>query len=297
MVRAKKGPIYYTTELRLGQLINTGTPELSKNPLGKDSLYPQDYAPDLLCGISRREARELLGLDDALPFGGEDLWNAWELTWLTESGRPAVAIATLRIPADSEHIVESKSLKLYLNSFSMTRYASMEKLRETIASDISQITNSSVTVTVTTSTESVADAIGDLPGTCIDDTNGKFSASGVEPNSLRTTGDMIVSEELHSHLLRSNCPVTNQPDLGSILVRYRGPQIDRSGLLQYIVSFRQHNDFHEACVERMFMDIKERCEPDRLSVYARYTRRGGIDINPFRSDYEDTAANTRLWRQ
>jgi len=194
-------------------------------------------------------------------------------------------------------MVESKSLKLYLNSFSMTRYASPAEIQETIASDIGHTTNSDVIVTLTTAAESVTDTIDNLPGTCIDDEKGNFSAREVDPTLLRSDGDAIVNEELHSHLLRSNCPVTNQPDLGSVLVRYCGPRLDRSGLLQYIVSFRQHNDFHEACVERIFTDIKKCCEPDQLTVYARYTRRGGIDINPFRSDFEGMAENTRLWRQ
>lgn len=270
---------------------------MNKNPLGRASQYPQEYAPEELCAIPRNDSRGIMGLGDPLPFHGEDIWNAWELTWLDESGRPKVATATLRVPADSENLVESKSLKLYLNSFSMTRCGSADSLRKTIASDLGNTTNSDVVVTLTTTADSVTDTIGNLPGTCIDDTNGDFSATEVDSTLLTSKSDTIVTEELHSHLLRSNCPVTNQPDLGSVLIRYRGPRIDRSGLLRYIVSFRQHNDFHEACVERIFMDIKKRCEPVQLTVYARYTRRGGIDINPFRSDFEDTVANTRLWRQ
>jgi len=270
---------------------------LDKNPLGRASQYPQEYAPDVLCAIPRRDSRGDMPAGDPLPFHGEDLWHAWELTWLNASGRPTVATASIRVPADSDNIVESKSLKLYLNSFSMTRYRSAEELRATIAADVGRTTNSDVIVTLTTAAESVADTIGKLPGTCIDDAHGDFQATSVDASLLVLNSEVIVSETLHSHLLRSNCPVTNQPDLGSILIRYRGPQIDRSGLLQYIVSFRQHNDFHEACVERIFTDLKKCCEPSRLTVCARYTRRGGIDINPFRSDFEDTAPNIRLWRQ
>lgn len=270
---------------------------MNKNPLGKAVQYPQEYAPEVLCAIPRSDARGTINLGDPLPFHGEDIWNAWELTWLNETGRPSVATAIIRVPADSANIVESKSLKLYLNSFSMTRYRSTAALQATIASDIGHTTDSDVSVTLTTAAESVADTIGNLPGTCIDDANGDFSAAQVDAAVLKLKSDAIVSEELHSHLLRSNCPVTNQPDLGSVLVRYRGPQINRSSLLQYIVSYRQHNDFHEACVERMFTDIKKCCRPDQLTVYARYTRRGGIDINPFRSDFEAIAQNTRLWRQ
>ena len=297
MVRAKNGQVYYTTELALGQLINTGNLDLGTNPLGKESLYPQEYAPELLCGIARRDTRQALGMGDALPFRGEDLWNAWELTWLDESGRPAVATATLRVPVDSEYIVESKSLKLYLNSFTMSHYGTKSELQQTIATDLGKITGSDVIVTLTAASESVIDTIDELSGTCIDSSEGDYSATEVDATVLESNSHEIVSEELHSHLLRSNCPVTNQPDLGSVLIRYRGPQIDKTALLQYVVSFRQHKDFHEACVERMFVDIKQHCAPETLSVYARYTRRGGIDINPFRSDYEDVAANIRLWRQ
>lgn len=297
MVRAKNGQVYYTTELALGQLINAGTSKLGTNPLGKESLYPQEYAPELLCGIARRDTRQALGIGDELPFRGEDLWNAWELTWLDESGRPAAATATLRVPVNSDKIVESKSLKLYLNSFSMSRYVTTSELRQTIATDLSKITGSDVIVTLTTASESVIDTIDEFPGTCIDDSKGDYTATEVDPAVLESNRTEVVNEELHSHLLRSNCPVTHQPDLGSVLIRYRGPQIDKTALLQYVVSFRQHNDFHEACVERMFVDIKRHCEPKMLTVYARYTRRGGIDINPFRSDFEDAAANIRLWRQ
>lgn len=297
MVRVKKGPIYYTTELPLKPLIATRMSKLNENPLGKDVDFPQKYSPDVLCSVLRSDARESLDLGSRLPFHGEDLWNAWELTWLDGSGRPVVATAALSIPADSEKMVESKSLKLYLNSFAMTGFATARELQGTISVDLSRLTNCAVAVTIITAANSEAYRIDKLPGTCIDAAQGQFSAADVDPALLQANHDQVVSEELHSHLLRSHCPVTDQPDIGSILVRYRGPKLDQAALLQYIVSFRQHNDYHEACVERMFMDIKRRCEPDRLTVYARYTRRGGIDINPFRSDFEKRADNTRLWRQ
>jgi 7-cyano-7-deazaguanine reductase len=297
MVRVKNGTIYYTTPLRLGQLFDTRTSELHQNPLGKASHYPQEYAPEVLCAVSRQDARKNLELGEALPFHGEDIWNAWELTWLDKSGRPVVATATIRIPCDSENIVESKSLKLYLNSFAMTRYDSAVMLQQIIEADLSKTTNCKTKVALTTAAEPASDTIGQLPGTCIDNAEGDFSANEIDPTVLASNEKEIVAEELHSHLLRSNCPVTNQPDMGSVLIRYQGPKIDKSRLLQYIVSFRQHNDFHEACVERMFIHIKQYCKPQRLTVYARYTRRGGIDINPFRSDFEDAAENIRLWRQ
>jgi 7-cyano-7-deazaguanine reductase len=270
---------------------------LSKNPLGKDSAYPDRYAPEVLCPIARQDARDAIGLGGILPFGGEDIWNAYELTWLEETGRPAVATAVLRVPASSEYIFESKSLKIYLNSVAMCRYSSVEELRSIIARDLSEVARAKVSVKLTDACESESDIISTLPGTCIDTANGDFSATDINPSLLTADAGAVVDEELHSHVLRSNCPVTNQPDLGSVLVRYRGPRIDHSSLLGYIVSFRQHNDFHESCVERIFIDIKERCKPQELSISAHYTRRGGIDINPFRSDFEVVAANIRLWRQ
>ena len=270
---------------------------MSNIPLGKPTEYPDRYSPQVLFPVPRIESRKALGLGDELPFQGEDIWNAWELTWLETSGKPVVATATITFGVDSPNIVESKSLKLYLNSLAMSRYAAKDNVAEVIRRDLSRITESEVAVTVTTAIDSSTDRIDDLPGDCIDDLDVQIDGSGVNATILKTAGEESVSEALHSHLLRSNCPVTNQPDMGSVLIRYQGPRIDRESLLRYIVSFRQHNDFHEACVERMFLDIKNRCHPDELTVYARYNRRGGLDINPFRSDFESSAKNLRLWRQ
>lgn len=269
---------------------------MSKIPLGKPSGYPQKYNPEVLFGVPRTDARADLGIGLDLPFGGEDIWNAWELTWLDISGKPIVATATIRVPAESDKIIESKSLKLYLNSFAMVRYESRDSVVQLITSDLVDVTRAPVSVMISTAGHSTTDRIAVLPGTCIDDHQADFSASVVDSDLLKC-GGKTVTEELHSHLLRSNCPVTNQPDSGSVLIRYQGPQIDRASLLQYLVSFRQHNDFHEACVERIFVDLKAHCQPQRLTVYARYNRRGGIDINPFRSDFEERAENLRLWRQ
>ena len=268
---------------------------MSKIPLGKPTEYPEEYSPELLFPVPRLETRQGLGTE--LPFQGEDLWNAWELTWLEPSGKPVVATALITVSAHSENIVESKSLKLYLNSFAMSRYVSAKVVAEIITDDLSNLTGSAVTVDITPASESSSDQIADLPGDCIDGLDVQIDAGDVNADTLNTIGKESVDEALHSHLLRSNCPVTDQPDMGSVLIRYRGPTIDRESLLRYIVSFRQHNDFHEACVERMFVDIKERCGCEKLTVYARYMRRGGIDINPFRSDFEASAENLRLWRQ
>lgn len=271
--------------------------KMNKTPLGEPTDYPAEYSPQVLFAVPRMEARMALGLGDDLPFQGEDIWNAWELTWLELSGKPHVATAVITVPADSLNIVESKSLKLYLNSLAMSRYASDDEVSEIISRDLSRTTESQVIIRIIPAREFASGQIVDLPGDCIDDLDLQFESSSVDASLLKTAGEDSLDEELHSHLLRSNCPVTNQPDMGSVLIRYRGPAINRESLLRYIVSFRQHNDFHEACVERMFSDIKARCGADKLTVYARYNRRGGLDINPFRSDFETTAENPRLWRQ
>lgn len=265
-------------------------------PLGKSTEYSVDYAPELLFAVTRSGARDAAGIGPDLPFSGSDLWNAWELTWLDETGKPVVATATINVDAKSPNIIESKSLKLYLNSFAMTCYASADAVSALITKALSQVAGTDVLVDVRTATTSTSDSIEEFPGACIDDVEMPATPNNVDARLLRCV-DEVISEELYSHLLRSNCPVTNQPDMGSVLVRYKGPGIDRSSLLQYIVSFRQHNDFHEACVERIFTDIMARCAPERLTVYARYNRRGGLDINPFRTNTSETPDNLRLWRQ
>ena len=265
-------------------------------PLGQDSAYPESYAPDVLAPIPRAQARADLGIGAPLPFVGVDIWNAWELTWLTPGGKPVTAVCELKVPADSENIVESKSLKLYLNSFAMTEYASTAEVAALIKADLANVIGSPVEIDLLVGEPGNA-SVGRLPGESLDDLQVQCQFDEVDPTSLTTDGDTIVEEALHTHLLRSLCPVTAQPDFGSLLVDYRGPRIDREGLLRYIVSFRQHNDFHEACVERMFVEILERCDCEQLSVYARYNRRGGIDINPFRSNVSASADNVRLWRQ
>ncbi len=270
---------------------------MDKIPLGKTVEFPEEYAPAVLCAIPRAESRSALGLQSDLPFQGEDIWNAWELTWLASGGTPAVGTAVIRINATSPNLIESKSLKLYLNSFAMTRHTNPQELTRVIVGDLSRNAGLEVDVSITPACDSTTDTIEKFPGECIDTVEIGAVPTDVDAAMLATdTGD-CVTETLYSHLLRSNCPITNQPDSGSILIRYRGQPIDRQALLTYLVSFRRHNDFHEACVERIFVDIKKYCEPSELTVYARYNRRGGLDINPFRSDFEDPAENLRLWRQ
>ena len=269
----------------------------SDSPLGRDAGYPQTYDPGVLFAIERHGSRTELGIAGALPFDGVDIWNAWELSWLDEAGKPRVATAEIRVPANSRNIVESKSLKLYLGSFAMSRYATAAAVAERIRADLGACTGADVGVELHAVPDTPASAIATLPGDCIDALEARCDAARIDAGLLAADHNDQVQETLHSHLLRSLCPVTAQPDLGSVLVSYRGPRIDRASLLRYIVSYRAHNDFHETCVERMFMDIRARCAPERLTVYARFQRRGGIDINPFRSDFEADAPNTRLWRQ
>ena len=265
-------------------------------PLGRDTEYPQEYAPDVLFSVPRADGRRHLGLDGDPPFSGKDVWNAWELTWLDGRGQPAVATATIVFDAESPNIVESKSLKLYLGSFAMSRFETDAELVTTISDDLAAASGAAVTVAVHRGAESGFGPIVRMPGECVDGLAMSRWRDAVD-DGLLTAGGKTVTGTLHSHLLRSLCPVTAQPDIGSVMVHYRGPGIDPASFLEYVVSFRQHQDFHEACVERMFLDIKRSCAPEALTVYARYTRRGGIDINPFRSDFEDEPANCRLWRQ
>jgi 7-cyano-7-deazaguanine reductase len=252
-------------------------------PLGRHVSYPDAYDPSLLYPIDRAAGRAALGLRAPLPFVGHDRWHAYELGWLDPRGKPMVATATFVVPADSPCMVESKSLKLYLNSFNGTRMASADALRACIADDLSRVAGAAVDV-----------AFG-LPGVmreagiAIDDLDCDIDAYGPpDPRHLRLAQDQAdltapCDEVLVSELLRSNCPVTGQPDWASLRVAYRGARIDRVGLLHYIASFRDHAEFHEQCVERMFVDLMARCAPQALAVEARYTRRGGLDINPLRA--------------
>jgi 7-cyano-7-deazaguanine reductase len=263
-------------------------------PLGKTASYSSHYDADLLYAIARSESRSKLGVRTALPFSGVDIWTAWELTWLNPSGVPQLAAVEIRVPCDSPQLIESKSLKLYLNSFTMSRFASADEVQTAIRRDLGECTGATVVVRFFSSGQALPPHAP--AGHCIDGSETRCEVFDVDANLL-SAGGPVVTERLHSDLLRSLCPVTNQPDIGSVLIAYTGPQVEYASLLRYIVSYREHNDFHEACVERMFIDILGRCRPTQLSVYARYQRRGGIDINPFRSNFESNPSNLRLWRQ
>jgi 7-cyano-7-deazaguanine reductase len=273
------------------------TPEHS--PLGKSTPYADRYDASLLFPIPRAAKRAEIGIGEPLPFHGVDIWNAYELSWLDARGKPVVALAEFRVPAASPNIVESKSFKLYLNGFSQERVADPASLRATLARDLSAAAGAPVDVQLSEASAQ-AHAVRDLEGVLIDTLDLAIDDYG-PPNAsyLRSdAGREEIGETLVSHLLRSNCPVTGQPDWGSVQIRYRGAPIDHAGLLRYLVSFRNHNEFHEQCVERIHADVMARCAPSELSVYARYTRRGGLDINPYRSTSADgVPGNPRGARQ
>lgn len=262
------------------------------SPLGKVTEYRSSYAPDLLYSIPRQAKRDELGLSGStLPFLGEDVWNAYELSWLNPRGKPVVALGTFRIPADSPHLIESKSLKLYLNSFNQSQFDDIEAVTVALVRDLSTAAGASVAVILQPLEHPPSLSIQPPPGELLDTLEIDCSTYHLAPEFLITGQGSITEETLHSNLLKSNCLVTGQPDWATLVIHYRGQPIDRAGLLRYIISFRNHNEFHEQCVERIFCDLMRRCAPEKLSVYARYTRRGGLDINPFRSTEYATAPN------
>jgi len=264
--------------------------------LGKHTPVVDTYSPNLLFPIPRSEGRKRLGKGESVPFRGADLWHAYEMSWLDGSGKPVVRVGRFIVPASSPNIVESKSFKLYLNSLNSTGFASDEDARRTIVRDISMVAGADVTLQLLAPVDPSLSGTR-LAGTCIDDL--PLVSRGEQPSAsiLRRSGTESVEERLHSHLLRSLCPVTGQPDWASLWVHYRGAALDHSALLRYIIAYRRHQEFHEQCVERMFVDIFQCCDPDFLHIQAFYTRRGGLDINPFRSTDPDARPLPRLDRQ
>jgi len=279
------------------------TPEQSQ--LGKVSAYVDQYDAALLYPLPRETKRREIGITGRVPFIGADLWTAFELSWLNMKGKPQVAIAHITVPCESTHIVESKSFKLYLNSFNNTRMDSADAVRERIKADVSATLWHGGPVLASAGVKLLLpeafdrEPVHELSGLCIDRLDVECDRYQPSPELLGAAlNEQPVTETLTSHLLKSNCLVTGQPDWGSVQICYSGPQIHQAGLLQYIVSFRNHNEFHEQCVERIYMDIMTRCKPTQLSVYARYTRRGGLDINPWRSSHpQQPPANVRTARQ
>jgi 7-cyano-7-deazaguanine reductase len=270
-------------------------PSAADSALGKPTAYAERYDPGLLFALPRAGQRAALGLS-GIPLHGVDLWNAWELSWLALGGLPQVAVAELRVPADSPRLIESKSLKLYLNGFMQQRAASAAEVADRIRRDLSAAAGAAVQVQL--HGLDAVPGLARLQGCSIDDRSLAIEHYGPPQAALLAVHDEVVEECLVSDLLKSNCPVTGQPDWASVQIRYRGPRLDRAGLLRYLVSFRRHAEFHEHCVERIFCDLWQRARPEQLSIYARYTRRGGLDINPFRSsDPQARPDNPRLARQ
>ncbi|WP_133140403.1 NADPH-dependent 7-cyano-7-deazaguanine reductase QueF [Legionella genomosp. 1] len=278
--------------------------ELSVNPqqseLGQSSEYDDHYNPERLFAIARAPKRKEIGIDPmALPFYGFDCWNHYEVSWLNEKGKPVVAIAEIIYDCATPNIIESKSLKLYFNSFNNTRFKDNEAVKQIVKQDLAQRVGGDVQVRILSLTESGYNHIElTAAGECLDGLDVTCSVYQVEPNYL-CTENVRVEETLYSDLLKSNCLVTNQPDWATVQIAYTGKKIDREGLLKYLVSFRNHNEFHEQCIERIFADIMNRCQPEKLTVYGRYTRRGGLDINPYRSTEKSKfqGLNFRLVRQ
>jgi 7-cyano-7-deazaguanine reductase len=276
-----------------------------QSPLGKASAYADQYDASLLFPIARAAKRLELGVAGTPPFFGADLWTAFELSWLNARGKPQVALAHFTVPCETPNIVESKSFKLYLNSFNNTRFAGAAEVQARLRADISEAAwrgaaqPSVVGVKLLLPELFDREPVHELDGLSLDRLDVECSRYTPAPELLGAAFDEApVSEVLTSHLLKSNCLVTGQPDWGSVQISYSGPQINQEGLLQYLVSFRNHNEFHEQCVERIFMDLWTRCQPAKLSVYARYTRRGGLDINPFRTSHPQAMPpNIRMARQ
>ena len=273
--------------------------------LGKPTPYADQYDAGLLFALPRGPKRTELGIAGALPFLGADLWTAFELSWLNPRGKPQVALAHVTVPCETPNIVESKSFKLYLNSFSNSRFADASEVQARIRADISEAvwrgsaTPATVGVRLLLPDAFDAEPVHELDGLNLDRLDVECTQYTPAPELLRAAFDeQPVTEVLRSDLLKSNCLVTGQPDWGSVRIAYSGPQIEQAGLLQYLVSFRNHNEFHEQCVERIFMDLWRRCRPVKLTVYARYTRRGGLDINPWRTSHpQSPPRNVRTARQ
>lgn len=267
-----------------------------KSQLGQTTVYCNQYNPRLLFPIPRQEKRDELGFDlSNLPFDGFDIWTAYEVSWLNPKGKPVVMVADFSFPADSPNLIESKSFKLYLNSFNGTKFSSADAVIALMESDLTAAAGGEVYAEFRNVNEDEL-LIGQLPGECLDELDIRVDSYALNP-AILTASDSFVSETLNSHLLKSNCLVTGQPDWGSVVISYDGPQINRENLLKYLISFREHNEFHEQCVERIFTDIMNHCQPLKLTVYARYVRRGGLDINPYRSNFEDEFDISRTVRQ
>jgi len=269
---------------------------LKKSALGKITAYVSLYQPDLLFAFPRQAKRDEIKIISPLPFQGNDIWNAYELSWLNAKGKPMVAGAEFVFPCESPHIIESKSFKLYLNSFNNTRFDSFAEVEQLMRQDLSKASGAKVEVKMQPLSHMHEKIARHLEGICLDELDVTCDTYTISPDYLQTEKDRV-RETIYSDLLKSNCLVTGQPDWASIQLTYLGKRIQHEGLLKYFISYRNHNEFHEQCVERIFTDIMTQCKPEKLLVYARYTRRGGLDINPYRANYAIHMPNLRVWRQ
>lgn len=280
--------------------MNYNDHSLSALKLGQKTEYKNQYDPTLLQAVPRKLNRDNLGITAQQPFNqGADIWTAYELSWLNHKGVPQVAIADVWLDFQSENLIESKSFKLYLNSFNQTKFDDWERVRATIEQDLSHCASGRVSVKIRKLSEFTAQPISDFDGELIDEQEIEIDSYEFSTDYLHNvSGEESVEETLVSHLLKSNCLITSQPDWGSVQIRYVGKKLNREKLLRYLISFREHNEFHEQCVERIFCDLMQFGKLEKLTVYARYTRRGGLDINPFRSNFESVPSeNVRMARQ
>jgi 7-cyano-7-deazaguanine reductase len=270
--------------------------------LGKVTQYSNKYNPSLLQAVPRSLNRDDLALsNENLPFLGEDVWYGYELSWLNSRGKPVVAVAEFKIPCTSDNLIESKSFKLYLNSLNQSTFESWSVVEKTLINDLSNIANAPVKVTLYEVDNCPPLAINIPLAKCIDDIDIDIETYSYQPSILSNDdcqgSNEVVEEYLVSHLLKSNCLITNQPDWASVYIRYRGSKVNHEKLLRYIISFRDHNEFHEQCVERIYCDLMKYCNIEKLEIFARYTRRGGLDINPFRSTDKQNSPDARTLRQ
>lgn len=266
------------------------------SPLGQPTHYTNTYTPTLLYPVPRTLGRNAIPLIGAPPFHGVDIWNGSELSWLNPKGKPEIAMAEFHFPADTPYIVESKSLKLYLNSFSQTHFDSLKQVEQVIQQDLNRIVGGEIKISLFPAAQFPLKTQMDFPGTSLDSLDLEIDCYQPTPSFLQIEAESV-EESVYSHLLKSNCLATGQPDWGSLWIHYKGKKIDHTGLLKYIISFRNHSGFAEHCVEQIFMDLLNYCSPTLLTVYARYTKRGGLDINPFRSNFEAAPENLRQPRQ
>lgn len=279
----------------LGMFIK-GNFMLENAPLGKKIEYVQTYSPELLFPVPRKFGRDKIGLKGPLPFQGWDLWNGYELSWLNERGKPVIALAEIAVSCTSLNVIESKSFKLYLNSFNQSKFSSFKEVQEIMAFDLTKVAEGEVKVTIVPLSETTRDFLSEFAAHSLDELDIGIDTYQVTPSLLKVNLEEA-QETLCSSLLKSNCLATGQPDWGSVLIRYEGKKIDHESLLKYIISYRNHSGFAEHCVEQFYCDIMEQCRPEKLTIYIRYTRRGGLDINPFRSNFELNLPNINHLRQ